>query len=94
MTPLLEETKPRVNKLVAHLTYKGPVTDMNWKWAAISIDLKKVLISFLNNLPPDWAAWFPSARSLGPTGPTSSLGAVGATGPVGPPDPEKATTRE
>jgi hypothetical protein len=96
MTPLLKETKPRVNKLAAHLTYNRLVSPKNWKVGAIWADLEKVLICFLNHLPPGWAAWFPSARALGPTGSTGTPSPAvgeGATGPAGPTGSGEATTR-
>jgi hypothetical protein len=97
MTPRSEDAKSRVNKLVAHLTYKRTVWDKDWEWAAIRYEPRDVISCFFDHLPPAREAWFADAGLEAPSGPTgtSSLPVTrGWTGPPEPPGPEKATTRE
>jgi hypothetical protein len=98
-TSLLKDAEQKANNLAAHLTYERLViinSNWEWKWAAISADLKHVTNCFLNHLPPAWRAWFEATDNKGPTGPTGTPNPAvraGTTGPAGPTGFGEATTR-
>ena len=56
--PYLKANRERINKKLAHLTYKGMTLDKNWDIEAIVLDITKAWALFLSSLPDETRAWF------------------------------------
>jgi hypothetical protein len=52
-TPILDSLRPKLNKLLAHVTYSGASLPKDWPWEEIYVELKGNWRKFLDQLARD-----------------------------------------